>query len=210
MTGRPRHIRAYDRYDEGVMRHFKTYEAGGIRDEYARMGVDSYYSANRKGYVNPHLSGVQDCLEWAADRIDIGYFLDLACGNGEASSHLLSMGLTNFKGCDPYFSAIYEANLGRECYDMRFEDIANKGLPERFDTVVCSYALHLCPRTYWHSLLWSLSTACNHLVIVSPSKHPVVETHFEQVDGTKVGKTHCRVYSSLHYATWDFEKKTRQ
>lgn len=178
------------------MRHIMAYEAGGIRDEYARMGVDAYYSANRSGYVNPHLPGVQACLDWAAGRIDIGYFLDLACGNGEASSHLLSLGLAEFKGCDPYFSRIYEARLGRECLGMRFEDIATKGLTERFDTVVCSYALHLCPRTYWAPLLWSLSRACGHLVVVSPSKHPAVEDHFEQVDGTKVGRTHCRVYLS--------------
>lgn len=177
------------------MKYLKYFE--GIRNQYAEMGVDNYYSKHKLEYKNPHEGNVDDCLDWVKSSIDIGYFLDLSCGNGEVSSHLQKSGLDNFKGCDPYFCEIYQSNFNKQCYDLRFEDISTRGLPDKFDTIICSYALHLCEKSYFSNLLYNLSINCEYFVVISPSKYPVIDKYFKLVSKTIINRTHCRIYKSL-------------
>lgn len=177
------------------MKFLKTFYES-IRNQYSKMGVDSYYSDHKSEYVNPHEDRVQRALEWVNRKIHIGYFLDLSCGNGEVSSFLQEKGFTNFKGSDPYFSDIYHKRFNKQCFNFRFEDISKNSIPEKFDTIICSYALHLCPKSYYNNLLWNISSNCKYFVLISPSKYPDVNNYFELIDSIIIDRTHCKIYKS--------------
>lgn len=168
-----------------------------IRDEYSKQGVKNFYQFNKDNYVNPHINSIQKSLDWVLTNIKINDYLDLACGNGEVSEYLISKGLTNCCGCDPYFNKIYVRKHKSPCYDLDFEKISIDGLPKFFDTIICSYAIHLCPKSYFNTLLYQLSTKCNNLVIISPSKYPLIEDYFELIDFTIIDRTHVRIFKSI-------------
>lgn len=179
-----------------ILKKYQDFTKEGIRNEYTEMGVDKYYSTKKEEYVNPHEENIKLCLDWVIGKIDIGKFLDLSCGNGEVSKYLASKDILDFKGCDPYFADIYTRNLNKECFELSFQDIAKKGLPESFKTIVCSYALHLCPPSYFNTLLYQLASKCEILIIISPSKYPIIEKYFILQDSTIINRTHCRIYKS--------------
>lgn len=168
-----------------------------IRNKYSEIGVKNYYQFHKSEYKNPHEVSINKCLDWVIDNIDIGYFLDLASGNGEVSNYLSLKGFKNFKGCDPYFKDIYELNTKSICYDSTFEDISKFGIPEKFDTIFCSYALHLCQKSYYKNLLYNISISCNNFVVVSPSKYPTVDDFFRLESSTIIDRTHCRIFKSF-------------
>lgn len=177
------------------MKYIKSFES--IRNNYTKVGVDDFYKSNTETYINPHESKVQKCLDWSVDKIQVGKFLDLSCGNGEVSSYLSSLGFNNFKGSDPYLNNTYTKKTGKECFKLRFEDISTKGLSEKFDTIICSYALHLCPDSYFDTLLYNLSINCKYFIVISPSKFPTInENYFELVDSIIIERSHCRIFKS--------------
>lgn len=174
---------------------FKIFE-NGIRDEYAKIGVSDYYKLNNKTYINPHLENVHLSLKWVVDKIKITDFIDLSCGNGEVTSYLNSIGIVNSFGIDPYFCDIYKEKTKNNCLSLSFEDIAVKGLESNSQTIICSYALHLCPKSYFKQLLYNLSYNCKYFVLISPSKYPVVDKYFELIHETIINRTYCRIYKS--------------
>lgn len=176
------------------MKYLKYFES--IRNKYSEMGVDNYYSKFKSEYKNPHIINVKKCINWINSKIKIGYFLDLSCGNGEVSEYLNSIGYNNFKGCDPYFSDIYQNNFNKDCFNLTFENISLNSLPEKFDTIICSYALHLCDKSYYNNLLYNLSRNCKYFVVISPSKYPIVDQYFELIDNIVINRTHCKIYKS--------------
>lgn len=176
--------------------HKKEFTSEGIRNHYTEMGVDKYYSTKKEEYINPHEKNIELCLDWCVKNINIENFLDLSCGNGEVSKYLKKLNINNFKGCDPHFYDIYKNNFDKECFNLSFQDIAKKGIPESFQTIVCSYALHLCPPSYFNTLLYQLASKCENLIIISPSKYPIVEKYFQLIDSTIINRTHCRIYES--------------
>lgn len=182
--------------DMKYIKSFSLFES--IRNSYTKVGVDDFYKSNTETYVNPHELNIHKCLDWCINKIDIGNFLDLSCGNGEVSSYLSSLGLMDFKGSDPYLDKTYTKKTGKECFNLKFEDISTKGLPEKFDTIICSYALHLCPESYFDTLLYNLSTNCKYFIVISPSKFPMINgNYFELVDNTIINRSHCRIFKSL-------------
>ena len=174
------------------MKHLK-----GIRDIYSQIGVQNYYQFNKADYHNPHTEFIHTSLDWVKDQIEIGSFLDLSCGDGVVSSYLKDGGFTNFFGTDPYFCDIYSKKLGTECFQLSFEEIAKSGLPKSVDTIISSYALHLCPTSFLNTLLYQLAKNCKYLVIISPNKNPEVKNYFEEVSAAKFGKSNCRILKSL-------------
>lgn len=178
------------------MKYLKSWNES-IRSKYVELGVDDYYKSNKSEYSNPHSHRVIKALDYVESNINIGYFLDLACGDGIVSEYLKSKGFNKFKGSDPYFKEIYEEKFGVECLEYNFQNIANKGLDEKFDTIICSYALHLCPKSYLNNLLYQLSISCDNFVVISPSKFPIIEEdYFELIDSEVIDRTHIRIYKS--------------
>ena len=168
-----------------------------IRDEYSKQGVKNFYQFNKDNYINPHINSIHKSLDWILAKININDYLDLACGNGEVSEYLIKKGFNNCKGCDPYFKEIYIKKHKSLCYDLTFEQIVTNGLPNFFDTIICSYAIHLCPKSYFKTLLYQLSLKCNNLVIISPSKYPKIEDFFELKDSIIIDRTHVRIFTSI-------------
>lgn len=169
----------------------------GIRDFYSKIGVDDFYKNYKLTYNNPHAEFIIECLNLVIAQFNIGYYLDLSCGNGVVSEFLQKNNYTEFKGCDPYFYDIYAEKFNKQCFNLSFEEISKLSLPEKFDTIICSYALHLCTKSYLNNLLYQLSLNTKLLVIISPNKTTQINDYFKLVLNTKIGKSHCMVYESL-------------
>lgn len=168
-----------------------------IRDKYKKMGVEDYYRYNKDLYKNPHGDRVNKTLDWVLDNIQIGKYLDLSCGDGQVTEYLISKGFTDFKASDPYLWDVYTKKFGIECYPYSFQDIAKNGINENFDTIICSYALHLCPKSYMNNLLYNISISCEWFVVISPSKYPIISDYFELYSSSIINRTHVRIYKSL-------------
>lgn len=143
-----------------------------VRNEYDRLGVDGFYKVNALSYHNPHEPIVRDLVDIAVQGDWIGTkVLDMCCGSGEVS-RCLDQGPYDITGTDPYLFDLYALNTGNKVLPYSFKDIANGKLKEDFDTVICSFALHLCPKSLLHSVLWQLQTISDTLIVISPNKNP--------------------------------------
>lgn len=178
-----------------IIKLFKQFESG-IRDEYSKIGVHNYYKDHKDEYVNPHLSNIELCLNWVLDKIKIHEFADLSCGNGEVTSYLNKNGIMNSIGIDPYFCDIYKNKTQKQCYTYSFEDIAINGLNINKQVIICSYALHLCPKSYFNQLIYNLSSNCEYFILISPSKYPIIDNYFELVDEIVINRTYCKIFKS--------------
>jgi len=177
------------------MKYIKSINEYGIRDEYSKMGVKNFYQQNSDSYINPHLDSINKCLEWVIDKINISSFIDLASGNGEVTSFLKENGITDGFGIDPFLCSSYQKNTNKDCLNLSFEDISTNGLDTPTQTIICSYALHLCSKSYFNNLMYNLSTNCEYFVLISPSKYPVInDNYFKLIDGIKIDKSHCKIF----------------
>jgi hypothetical protein len=181
------------------MNLIKRFEDYSIRGEYEKSSPDDYYKTKSHEYSNPHKHRIQKCLDYLIDNYEIDDFLDLSCGDGLVSDYLQKRGFTDFSATDPYFCDIWNKKfVDKKCYSLSFEDISKNGLPERFDTIICSYALHLCEKSHLNSLLYQLSLSCDKLVVISPSKYPQInEDFFELIDYKIVDRSHIKIYKSI-------------
>lgn len=184
------------------MKYIKAIYEYGIRDEYSKIGVDTFYKKNKSTYINPHLPNIKLSLDWLLSKINITNYIDLAAGNGEVSSYLIKKDIINGFGIDPYLSETYEQNTGKKCLSLSFEDIAVNDLNYKAQTIICSYALHLCEKSHFNNLIYNLSTNCEYFVLISPSKYPIItDDYFELIDSTIINRTHCKIYKSKYYET---------
>ena len=116
---------------------------------------------------------------------------------GEVTLYLDTKGITNSIGCDPYLFDSYKENTGNNCLTYSFEDISNNGLKDFYQTIICSYALHLCDKSYFNNLLFNLALNCKYFVLISPSKYPIItENYFNIVESIIINKTHCKIFKS--------------
>jgi hypothetical protein len=167
----------------------------GIRDEYSKIGVKDFYKINTHSYVNPHLIYIQQSLEWVLSKINVNSFIDLACGNGEVTSFLIKNDIIDGFGIDPYLCGTYKNKTNYKCINLSFEDIATKGLNIKTQTIFCSYALHLCDKSYLNNLLYNLSSFCKYFVLISPSKYPNInDNYFNLLFSNKINKTHSKIF----------------
>ena len=120
--------------------------ASGIRGEYETHGVAGFYKQHGDDYSNPHEGVLAELLrsslnEWS---IQPCRSLDLACGSGEVTVVLEQLGFTEIVGADPYTYEAYRRRTGRNPLKLSFEEIQAGGLEQdRFELIVCSFALHL-------------------------------------------------------------------
>lgn len=137
-----------------------------------------YYARFGAAYRNPHERAVRAALRAAAARWEfpLGRVLDLACGSGEATLALQELGAGQIDGIDPYTFAAYAARTGRPAERHSFEQIAAGALAGRhYDTIVCSYALHLVEPSRLPALALQLSLIAGHLIVLTPHKRPAIQ-----------------------------------
>jgi SAM-dependent methyltransferase len=159
------------------------------------MGVDAFYASGQI-YSNPHAPEIATLLKRHHLELPLSNVLDLACGTGLVTTELRQLGYLEVKGLDPFLNTQYTALTGRPAYQMSFKDIVRNGLSEKFSCVICSFALHLCHKSMLPDLIWRLSEITNSLVIISPSKFPIIgKPKVEKFCLTSNNKrVHFRVY----------------
>lgn len=86
---------------------------GGFGKTYQDVGVTRYYEQSGDNYANPHRYDIERLIKKKLGshnpHIKAGdHILDLACGAGEATLPLRSLGYHNIKGIDPYTHTKYQ------------------------------------------------------------------------------------------------------
>lgn len=153
-----------------------------VRNGYENLGIEKYYEQNKDTYVNPHKEIVQSLLRYAKDNWNLGNnLLDLCCGSGEATEIFKNCNIT---GSDPYTYNLYMKNTGKSCNTQTFKDIVCDGLIGNYNTVICSFAMHLCEESMLPILLWQISQKTEKLLILTPHKRP----NCDNISGWKVEK----------------------
>ncbi len=143
-----------------------------VRNEYAKLGVENYYLKHSKDYLNPHEKIIKKLLLLAEDKKLIGKkVLDLACGSGEVTLTIKEYG-HEITGLDPYTFEYYYKKTANKVLNLSFKDIVLGKLNEKFDTIICSFALHLCHVSMLPNLLWKLSEISDTLIVITPHKRP--------------------------------------
>lgn len=146
-----------------------------IRGEYERLGPKEYYRRHGASYRNPHEHAIVRGLRMAGERWspDLSHVLDLACGSGEVTLALRSLGAARVTGVDPYTHEAYERRTGQRAERLSFDDIAGGALIDRrFSLIVCSFALHLCEESRLPRVAMQLAMIAPAMWIVTPHKRP--------------------------------------
>jgi hypothetical protein len=168
-----------------------------IRNEYAEQGVAAFYKTHANVYENPHFPYIEALLKQNQTRIDYRNVLDFCAGGGEVTMALKKMGFENSLGCDPFTHTLYEKNTQKLCYFYSFEDIVKGNFtfsklqelnvksgisnlesnptPSVFSTIICSFAMHLCPDKMLQPLILQLFSYSKNIVIITPHKRPELE-----------------------------------
>ena len=99
------------------------------------------------------------------------------------------------------FPCSYSSRTGKPCRQLRFEDIAEGALEDKFDVIVCSYAMHLLDHSLLFALLWQLRANSQLLVIVTPHKRPVITREMGWALEEEVRFKDCRQRYRLYSST---------
>lgn len=143
---------------------------------------------------------------------------DLAAGSGEATLAAQDWFSRRrpeiapkllVSACDPYTHDLYTTRTGFPCGKQSFRDIQVDGLAveegrsnNKYDVIVCSFALHLCPASEVFGLLYTLSRAAKWLVVLAPHKRPEVRTEMgweRKGQEVMIERTRGRLYQSLNF-----------
>lgn len=149
-----------------------------IRAEYVAHGAREFYAQHGDQYANPHEAKIRTALTRCASQwqLDLSHVLDLACGSGEVTLILQSLGAQRVDGADPFTADAYRRRTGQPALEVSFEQIAAGTLAERrYSLIVCSYALHLLEPSRLPALLLELAHSTSSLLILSPHKRPVID-----------------------------------
>jgi SAM-dependent methyltransferase len=150
-------------------------EDSAIRAAYEQYGVEGFYQRFGDSYRNPHERVIRATLHAAVARWDLPLdrVLDLACGSGEITLALRELGCAAIDGIDPYTHQAYAERTGRAAERITFEQIAAGALAGRsYDTIVCSFALHLVALSRLPALATQLSLIGTALLVLTPHKRP--------------------------------------
>ena len=163
-----------------------------IRNMYSELGVDEFYKEFGNEYKNPHSEIIKKLL---AD-VEVGdRVLDLCCGSGEVTRCFPEKDVI---GCDPYTHKLYSKLTGREVLTYSFKDIALGALADySFDTVICSFALHLCEDSMLNPVLYQLASISDKLIILTPHKRPVIKSYWHLDREVIIDRVRLREYTPL-------------
>lgn len=150
-----------------------------IRKQYEDLGVRGFYESEIP-YVNDHSIYVERLLRDNHESLPLENVLDLGCGGGIVTTTLQSLGYQGIEGIDAYLSFHYEAMTGRPCRRLSFTNLVTgkvHGRPiehRKYSCIISSFALHLCEKSMLPALMWRLSEMTSRLVVISPSKFPLI------------------------------------
>ncbi len=147
-----------------------------IRDQYADQGVENFYLEHGHDYVNPHTEQIRGLLMQNQHRIDYSSVLDFCCGGGEVTTVLAEIGFPETTGCDPFTQQAFRQNTGKEALSLDFSDVIQGKLTGSYSSVICSFAMHLCPKDQLFLLCYYLFAAAPQIVVITPHKRPELET----------------------------------
>jgi 2-polyprenyl-3-methyl-5-hydroxy-6-metoxy-1,4-benzoquinol methylase len=93
---------------------------GGFSKAYQEKGVATFYEQEGGKYKNPHAYDIERIIrkkltppnKFLSPEDTI---LDLACGGGEATLPLLSLGYKRIEATDPYTAALFTENTKIKC-----------------------------------------------------------------------------------------------
>lgn len=170
-----------------------------IRNQYVAQGVDAYYQQHGNTYFNLHFAQIKTLLIKNQHRVNYTQTLDFCAGGGEVSQVLQELGFNYLLGCDPYTYQLYTQNTNQTCLTYNFQEVIqgklNDYLADKvFTSIICSFAMHLCPEKQLYPLVYNLFQLAPQLVIITPHKRPVLEKiaqvhlDFEDYTLTKKGK----------------------
>ena len=171
-----------------------------VRKGYESLGIDGFYQENRDTYQNPHYESIKYLMEYAQCNWNLGNkMIDLCCGSGEVSKNITCGEVI---GVDPYTYDLYIRETGNTVYHLSFRDIVIGKLSKQCnqcDTIICSYALHLCEESMLPVLLWQLGMIARKLIIITPHKRPDCDgiSGWSLADQRKYGKTTMKLYTRL-------------
>lgn len=171
-----------------------------VRLGYEEFGIEEYYKIYKDTYKNPKSKIVSELVSYGEQYWGYGNkVLDLCCGSGEVTLSL--KGDKEILGFDPYTYELYEKNTHKRCIIGDFDTILSGGLNVyRFDTIICSFALHLCEESKLSYVLWQLSLICDKLVIITPHKRPECEgSAFRLIDSYRKDKCTIKLYYSKNF-----------
>lgn len=162
-----------------------------IRTMYSKMGVENFYKEYGNKYENPHSEIINQLLK----DINVGdSILDLCCGSGEVTKNFMNK---NIIGCDPYTYNLYEKNTGKKALKFTFKEIALGSLEGfKFDTIICSFAMHLCEQSMLNQVLFQLTQISKKLIIITPHKKPEINNFWKLEKEIILNKVRLREYSS--------------
>jgi 2-polyprenyl-3-methyl-5-hydroxy-6-metoxy-1,4-benzoquinol methylase len=155
-----------------------------IRNQYVAQGVDAYYQQHGDAYENPHFTQIEALLQQNQARIDYSLVLDFCAGGGEVTQVLQTLGFAHTQGCDPYTHALYQQQTQHTCLTYNFQEVVQGRLNEwtathqpnqAFSSIICSFAMHLCPEKQLYPLVFNLFQLTQQLVIITPHKRPALE-----------------------------------
>lgn len=166
-----------------------------IRNIYEDEGVDPYYRNHANEYENPHGGIVKGLLSNYQQLNSLGSsVLDLCCGNGLVTKAIADE-VPVVIGCDPYMTEQYRQQTGRECYKYDFLGLSQEPNLPKVDTVVCSFALHLCPASLLPAVLYNLSQISGKLTVISPNKKPCIKDFWQLEDVVIHNRVRMMIYS---------------
>lgn len=176
-----------------------------VRPGYEALGVQGYYQAHAEDYRNPHEPQLLRLLAWWVETFQIPQetrILDLACGSGEVTLGLRTLGRTHTEGLDPYTHVAYTRRTGSPCKTCSFEQLTAEVLTQPmheahpYGAVVCSFALHLLDVSRLPGLIRALACLAPMLVVVTPHKRPTLKAEWgaEPLAEMQIERVRARVY----------------
>lgn len=153
-----------------------------IRSGYENLGVEGFYKKSGDTYTNPHEEHIVALLKKNAHRIDYEKVLDFCCGSGEVTTVLQQMGFNHTTGSDPYTRKAFKKRTGKTALSLTFDDVIRQGLDQSYSSVICSFAMHLCPVEKLYPLSLQIFQFTKQLIIITPHKRPVLE----KLDGVQL------------------------
>lgn len=138
-----------------------------------QQGVAGFYQKDGGTYRNPHEAIVRACFRQCVQdwNLDLTNVLDLACGSGEITLEVKSLG-GHATGIDPYTGQAYKERTGQDAIPLSFQSIASNGITGSYSLACCSYAMHLLDPSWMPMLLHQLGCVSPAILIMSPHKRP--------------------------------------